>query len=79
MREQAYSPICTSQRICTSAVKKRKRGGLTNPGILVYFQVAQGIGGLPGRHSRVEEASSQRNSKRRPEVDPIVRFITTTG
>ena len=47
------------------------------PGIL-----AGGLGvdqAIQGRHSRVEEGSSQRKSKRRPEVDPIVRFFTSTG
>jgi len=48
----------------------RKVGILTN---------GSGVVEPAGHHSRVEEASSQRSNKRRPEVDPIVRFFTSTG
>ena len=60
----------TEKNDCGGLDENRKVGILTN---------GSGVVEPAGHHSRVEEASSQRSNKRRPEVDPIVRFFTSTG
>lgn len=58
--------FCTASTGLRISGKNNYCGDLTNTGKSVYLQMARGLLSQQGHHSRVEEASSQRNIKRRP-------------
>ena len=72
----------TQKEICTGGHKKGERKllqGVDESRKSCIIAIGSGESEPAGRHSRVEEASSQGKIKRRLEVDPIVRFFTSTG